>query len=220
MKEKEFRLVMYMYMNAPESRGFWGGRAAASPFAYYFHIQKYGKVFLGGTCRLIGLGKYHDFIKNELENKSIIKLPYRKKININGEKIIISENAYIYQNFDPLLREGKNKIYWKVKIDRIGNFSKEFKKEYELGALRIGKKEESKGKLNKNKKTRKEWSALASKLDKMDPPFGCDNKFKVFGSNKKERNFWGDNGTPSIPRSNCFLHLTPARCKNSISSPE
>jgi hypothetical protein len=56
---KEFRLVIYM--NAPDSRGFYGGRGAAGPFAYYCHLannkRKKRRVFLGGAIVLNGLGK-------------------------------------------------------------------------------------------------------------------------------------------------------------------
>jgi hypothetical protein len=52
---KEFRLVSYM--NASEAIDFTGGRAATSPLAYNFQLNKHKrKVFLGGSFKFNGLG--------------------------------------------------------------------------------------------------------------------------------------------------------------------
>lgn len=205
---KEFRLVIYM--NAPDSRGFYGGRGAASPLAYYYHLlNKKPKVFLGGPIVLQGLGKYHGFVKDALEkNSKPLKLP--KDVYCDGEDIRISDTAFIYQNDDPLLRTSESGIYWTGKIDALElreGFSKEDQKEFTLDAVKIGR-EEYAGEHDET--PRKEYSVLASRLVKLTEPLLKDHPppLMVYGGSNRERMFWGNNGKPTIPRHNAFVHMT------------
>lgn len=134
---KEFRLVFYM--NGSDAIDFWGGRAAASPLAYSFHLNKQtkSKVFLGGSLKFIGLGKYGALIKDELESApKPISLP--TSLSIDGEPIRISNKAYIYQNSDPLLTQAEHEVHWEATINALGRFTPEDREEHMLGALSVG----------------------------------------------------------------------------------
>ena len=207
---KEFRLVIYM--NAPDSRGFFGGRGAASPLAYYCHLannkRKNRKVFLGGSIVLKGLGKYHSFVKDAFGvDSNPVKLPLL--IRCDHEQIIISDKAFVYQNDDPLLTTSESGIYWKAKIEAIGpreNFSDE-EGRFTLDAVKIGLKEYM-GKFDETRD--KELVVLASRLDKMTHPIDKDNspQLMVYGGSHRERRFWGNNGKPTSRRRNAFAHMT------------
>ena len=203
---KEFRLVIYM--NAPDSRGFYGGRGAASPLAYYCHLaNNKRKVFLGGPIKLIGLGKYHDSVKDAL--KASKPLALLKDLCSDGEQIRLSDTAFIYQNDDPLLSTSESGIYWKAKIEAIGpreSFSDKEGK-FTLDAVKIGL-EEYEVPVDKNRG--KELVVLASRLFKLREPLDKDNspRLMVYGGSHRKRRFWGDNGKPSIRRQNAFMHMT------------
>jgi hypothetical protein len=208
---KEFRLVIYM--NAPASRGFYGGRGGASPLAYYCHLlnkkNKKPKVFLGGPIVLQGLGKYHGYLKEALEKTSKpLKLP--KDVLCDGEHIRISNTAFIYQNDDPLLSTSEGGIYWTAKIDSLGlreSFSEEEPGEFTLDAVKIGLQEYA-GK--RDETSGNKCVVLASRLVKLREPLPNDlsSPLKVYGGSNRERKFWGSNGKPTIPRHNVFVHMT------------
>lgn len=206
---KEFRLVFYM--NASDAINFWGGRAAASPLAYYFHLNKQPKtkIFLGGPFRFIGLGKYKTLIKDELE-KASKPVSLRKPLSIDG--ISISNKAYIYQNNDPLFTQAENTVYWEATIDKIGKcFTRKERKKHTQGAVKIGLATRTGRDREENNE---QWRALISGLARLKLPVQKDNcPWKVYGGNGKPRRFWRDNGMPSIPRNNAFVHLTPRQWK-------
>jgi len=203
---KEFRLVTYM--NAPDSRGFYGGRGAASPLAYYCQLNKSkkSKVFLGGSIILKGLGKYHSYVSDALKAGSKpVTLP--KRVWCGGEHILISDKAFIYQNDDPLLRSSEKGIYWTAKIDRLGldkTFSEEEQERFTLDAVRIGR-EEYAG--EPNEKTG--WRVLASRLQKLTHALHENNspRLMVYRGNGVQ-GFWGHNGMPVIRRRNAFVHMS------------
>ena len=163
---KEFRLVLYM--NGSDAINFWGGRAAASPLAYCFHInkQKNGKVLLGSPFVFQGLGEYGELIKDELENDSgPISLP--KQLTIKGEHIRVSKKAYIYQNNDPLFTQAEQEVYWEATIDKIGRFTQKEKQNWRLAAVQIGS-DPSRGRPDDKRENK--WQALASKLVRFRAP--------------------------------------------------
>jgi hypothetical protein len=203
MSKKEFRLVFYM--NATDAIDFWGGRAAASPLAYYFHTQKKKrKILLGGQFQFIGLGEYGEQIKRELEKVQPISLP--RELVINGDHIFLSKTAYIYQNNDPLFTQAEHQVYWEATIDKIGRFTPQEQKNYRLDALQMGFNTYC-GEQNKIK--RDGWQALVSKLVRFERPVEKDKcQWKVYGGDWEPRNFWDVNGMPSIPRNNAFVHAT------------
>jgi len=220
MSAKEFRLVFYM--NATDAINFWGGRAAASPLAYCFHINEHkkSKVFLGGAFQFKGLGKYKAFIKDELERASKpISLPLKRNFK-NREQICISNKAYIYQNNDPLFTQAEHKVYWEATIDQIGNrFTQKTQREHTLGAVRIGLNTNS-GQ-NRDEK-RDKWQALVSELVRREIPVSKDKDkcpWKVYGR-KDEQPFWGDSGMPSISRNNAFVHATTDEWRKFDESPD
>ena len=199
---KEFRLVLYM--NGTDAIHFWGGRAAASPIAYYFHLQKQAKnkVFLGGSFRFTGLGKYKTPLNDALHRTSKpIYLPHV----IPRNNITISDKAYIYQNNDPLFSQADHEVYWEATIDRIGRdkwFGRKQQEEYTLGAVRIG---------TGGGETNDDWRALVSTLVRLRKPVEKRTcPWKVYRGDWEERPFWGDNKMPLIPRKNAFVHATPA----------
>jgi hypothetical protein len=206
---KEFRLVFYM--NATEAIDFIGGRAAASPLAYYFYLNrpKHKEVILSGSFRFIGLGRYQWGIKEHLdrlqENSEGIKLP--QKFRIGREEIRISDRADIYQNADPLFSQAERQVYWKATIESIGQFKRGFRDRVTLGAVRIGGK--TYYMQNRNDDDDQQWCALVSELARLKKPVDKDLcPWKVYGGNSHERNFWNDRGLPSIPRNNVFVHQT------------
>ncbi len=75
-------------------------------------LGKKRKVFLGGSIVLQGLGKYHCFIKDALE-KSSDPFTLPQDLHIDGEDIRISDEAFLYQNDDPLLSTSESGIYLK-----------------------------------------------------------------------------------------------------------
>ena len=89
--KKEFRLVKYM--NSKESSTFFGGKAAASPLAYYYHLKKYGKVILGGGMKFQGLGPYKHDVKSVFHKKDIVEFP----IKFDNENFSLLDVGYIYQ---------------------------------------------------------------------------------------------------------------------------
>ncbi len=204
---REFRLVIYM--NASDSRNFWGGRGAASPLAYSCHLgHKKSKVFLGGTIVLKGLGRYHRFVREKLDAATKpVTLPLR--LCCDGEEIVISDEAFIYQNDDPLLGASQNGIYWTAKVGNLGlreRFSDGYEKRFTLGAVRIGldtccgrNREVARGGCR----------VLASRLQKLRQPLDSDssNRLLVYGADHRERSFWTDNGMPRVPRRNAFVHV-------------
>ena len=203
---KEFRLVAYM--NAPESRGFYGGRSAASPLAYYYHTLKYSKVILGGSIIFKGLGKYYSFIKGHLEKKGFLdNLP--TKIDCNGEKVIFSDVGYIYQNFDPLFTHIRNGIFWQYTIEKIVREKRldEEKKRYLLSSTRIAKEEY----INMKEIKKGSWKALVSNFQRLKSPLTFEREhgkiLKIYDGNNYECNFYKNCGTPSLPRNNAFVHL-------------
>jgi len=208
-------------MNGTDAINFWGGRAAASPLAYYFHLtnpkKKKSKVFLSGSFIFQGLGKYHSDIKDKLEGASKpISLP--KTLTIKGEHIRISEKAYIYQKNDPLFTQADHEVYWEATIDEIGRFTKEEQIGYRLGAVQMGF-DTHRGQDNNEKK--RPWRALVSKLVRRECPVPKDNcPWKVYrGSDWEERSFWRD-GMPPTLRKNVFVHATTDKWKKFDESPE
>lgn len=215
MKDTEFRLVLYM--NGTDAINFTGGRAAASPLAYYFHInqnpKKKRKVLLGGHFIFKGLGKDGPDIKDELEEASkpiSLVRPWNSK---RKKGICISNKAYIYQNNDPLFTQAENAVYWKATINKIGRlnwFTAKEQKEYTLRAVQMGLDTYTNRENNDDKKHH-EWVALVSKLERFVIPvekIHCP--WKVYGGNEKWKNFWDvNNKMPSIPYINAFVHATP-----------
>ncbi len=207
---KEFRLVIYM--NAADSRNFWGGRGAASPLAYACHLLNgKRKVFLGGKVVLQGLGKYHSFLEDALDETSEpLKLP--SLIQCGRERIRISDIAFIYQNDDPLLTTSKSGIYWEATIDALGrreSFSGEDRRKFTLDAVKIGLEADGGRDDETRLKREKRLVVLASRLRKLAHPLDKDNSpgLLVYGGSSRERRFWGDNGKPTIPRVNAFVHM-------------
>ena len=189
---KEFRLVLYM--NGSEAIDFWGGRAAASPLAYYFHINKSKrKVFLGGSFAFIGLGKYKGAIKAQLESDTKpLFLP--KRLNISGEPIILSNKAYIYQNNDPLFTQLDHEVYWQATINTIGHsFTKqEEEQRYTLDALRIGLDTYYGCRRLHQPGKKRTMRALVSQLVRWEQPVKKDAcPWKIYDGQWRKRNFWG-----------------------------
>lgn len=202
--KKEFRLVMYV--NASESVGFWGGRAAASPLAYYYHAKNNGKVFLGGKIKRIGFGKYKHYISEFFEENENFTLP--AKIDCDGEEVILSNIGYFYQNKDPLFRRLGRGIYWQYTIDRIGKrntFTEQEYSEYTLSSTTIGIEGEE------NRGNSEEWKALVSNLKLMKNPIKADgdywNSFKLYDGENRKVNFYKKDGNKKIPRNNVFVHI-------------
>lgn len=159
---KVFRLALYM--NTGESSKFVGGKAAASPLAYYYHLLKNKKVILGGQIFFNGLGLYHTYVKDFFVENEIVCLP--QVIDCDGEKIVISDIGYIYQNRDPLFSYHKNGIYWQSKIDKIckrKTLAENERKLYFLNSYRIGL-EEYYDKDNRENGKIKEWKVVVSDL--------------------------------------------------------
>ncbi|MBC2698707.1 MAG: hypothetical protein HF976_01830 [ANME-2 cluster archaeon] len=202
--KKEFRLVMYV--NPTESSGFWGGRAAASPLAYYYATKKHSNVVLGGKIFLKGFGKYHQYIKDFFDKNEIFNLP--KEIDCDGEKIVLSNYGYFYQSNDPLFRRfTENGIYWRYTINRIGKrnlFDEEEYSNFLLPSTKIGSENE------KYDPDNSEWNAIISELKLLKNPINSQGSnqttFKIYNGKNKEINFFR-NGKPYIPRNNVFAHL-------------
>jgi hypothetical protein len=202
--KKEFRLVMYV--NASESVGFWGGRAAASPLAYYYHAKNDGKVFLGGKIKRIGFGKYKHYISEYFEENENFHLP--AKIDCHDEEVILSNIGYFYQNKDPLFRRLGKGIYWQYTIDRIGKsktFTEQELSEYTLSSVVIGDE-------NKEDRNNSEaWKALVSDLMLLKNPIKGDgdnwNSFKLYDGKNRKVNFYKNDGNKKDSRNNGFIHL-------------
>jgi hypothetical protein len=201
---KEFRLIMYV--NASESVDFWGGRAAASPLAYYYHAKNDGKVFLGGKIKRIGFGKYKHYISEFFEENDNFTLP--AKIDCHDEEVIISNIGYFYQNKDPLFRRLGMGIYWQYAIDRIGKsktFTKQEHSEYTLSSVDIGDENEE------DRSNSEAWKALVSDLVLLQNPINGDgddwNSFKLYDGKNSKVNFYKNDGTKKASRNNVFVHL-------------
>jgi len=218
----EFRLVFYM--NGTDAINFWGGRSAASPLAYYFHLtnpkEKETKVLLGGSFKFQGLGEFHSDIKDKLEElaeaSEPISLP--KQLTIKGEHIRISNKAYIYQKIDPLFTQDEHEVFWEATINKIGRFKSEEQKKYRLGTVQMGydtKRGQRVGEKNC------EWRALISKLVRRERPVPKDNcPWKVYNRGKGEQSFWHSSGMPPKLRNNVFVHATTGKWKKFDKSPE
>jgi hypothetical protein len=203
----EFRLVLYM--NGNDAIDFHGGRAAASPLAFHFHLRKrkQTKVFLGGSFIFQGLGKYWDCIKGQLDDApKPIKLPKILTTN-SGERICVSNKAYIYQNNDPLFTQTEHEVYWQATIDTISNsFTRRERSKFTLPAVAIGQHTPWS---QKRKNHDEHWRAIVSQLIRLERPVPKqDCAWKVYGANGHPKNFWAHNDMPSIPHMNAFVHAT------------
>jgi len=213
-----------IYMNGGESRDFWGGRSAASPFAYACDLQRRskgkgrrkGKVFLGGGIVLRGLGKYHDPIKKALEKagKPLKFGPRGYPVHCDdGESVWISNKVLIYQKDDPLLGTGKGGICWAATIKALGArkcFSDAEWERFRLTACKIAD-EECPERRRWEDESNRTFEILVSDVEQLEDPLGRDNstEFQVFarrGTGRK-RGFWDGTGTPAFRRSGAFVHI-------------
>ena len=208
---KEFRLVKYL--NTKRAARYFGGKAAASPIAYYYHIQKYGKVILGGNIILRGLGPYYSLVKDYFESEDLIKFPIKMK-NTNQE-IRFSDIGYLYQNKDSLFNFVRNGIYWEYKIDKICkrlSFSDAEKKNYYLNPYKTGLQDQNYWDEREDEK-QDEWKVLISDMKMLKKPFCPENEksrlLKTYQKSYKSRisNFYDDSGNRSQTYTNTFVFM-------------
>jgi hypothetical protein len=217
MKNIEFRVVLYFSRN--DSGGFYGGRLAASPLANYYHAKKKGKVLLGSSFILGGLGKHHSKIHSYLrENTPIKHFPLCIKDDF-GNKIVFSKKGYIYQNEDPIYGSSGSGICWEFDIEKVGEFSDFSKSElmkYFLPSTLIGIKEwrDCEDFIEAQKEIppqRTNYSILASNLRLLKHPLTPYNPvsklLRIYSGDWKTISFYKNDCSLSIPRNNTFVHL-------------
>jgi hypothetical protein len=190
-------------MNSKESSTFFGGKAAASPLAYYYHLKKYGKVILGGGMKVQGLGPYKKDVKSFFNKKGIVEFP----IKFDNENISLLDIGYIYQNKDPLFSYVENGLYWQIKIDKFVRrecFTEEEKEKYYLNSYKIGLKESNYW-MERDKEKMGEWKILISDMKMIKDPINPENELSsLFYTYKKSH---GNDRTPFYKEDGNRYHM-------------
>lgn len=209
--EKEFRLVKYL--SSKNAARFFGGKAAASPIAYYYHLKKYGKVILGGNIIHRGLGPFHSIVKDYFKSRESVNLPV--SINQGSDEVTLSNIGYLYQNNDSLFNFVKNGIYWQFTIDKIcrrSKFTTSEKQHYYLNQYQTGLKDQNYWEEREIEK-HSEWKVLLSDMRMLKTPLNPINKnsdlLKTYQTSNEnyEKKFYNQYGNRTQTYTNTYVFL-------------